>query len=312
MAAIVFSGDVRNWLPDTVVAHMQSNPFACAVWTVPECPDFRSEGFSYWSYLITLVIAGPLFLFLFALSLSVATGEWRAFPNRSFRREAVVSTVGVIATGPYLAFNFKLLMEGKLGHLYIDWDEQPFWYNMLTPLLYLILSDFWFYWTHRLCHEVEAIYNHSHFWHHASRPTNSFAGNAADFMELMLQGESQVFFVALVCPIPMQVFVTMSSFSQLWAIFLHNGMRIKVPGMYDSWDHNVHHYYGKRNGNYGLYFQFWDRAMGTYLGDTKTPRVFLKAERCAYDSQYEKPPLPVWELLAVAIWTGCKSLLFFA
>mmetsp|Transcript_75812 Transcript_75812/g.173551 ORF Transcript_75812/g.173551 Transcript_75812/m.173551 type:complete len:204 (-) Transcript_75812:114-725(-) len=202
-------------------------------------------------------------------------------------------------------------MEGKLGKVYVDWSDYPMWFNVLSPFFFLVLSDFWFYWTHRLCHEIEAIYNHSHYWHHASRPTNSFAGNAADFVELMFQGESQIFFVAYVCPMHLQVFLAMSSFSQLWSIFLHNGMRIKIPGLYDCWDHNIHHYYGKRNGNFGLYFQLWDRLMGTYIGDTKTPRVFLKSEKCAYESQYDKPALPVKELIVLSIVTGIKSMLFF-
>jgi len=37
-------------------------------------------------------------------------------------------------------------------------------------------------------------------------------------------------------------------------------------GVYDSFDHNIHHYYGQCNYNYGLFFQFWDRMMGTYKG----------------------------------------------
>jgi len=34
--------------------------------------------------------------------------------------------------------------------------------------------------------------------------------------------------------------------------------------VYQCHDHNIHHYYGERNYNFGLYFRFWDRLLGTH------------------------------------------------
>jgi hypothetical protein len=49
--------------------------------------------------------------------------------------------------------------------------------------------------------------------------------------------------------------------------------------LYDCRDHHVHHYYGVKNYNFGLFFQFWDRLMGTYLDKTKVDVALRDRDR---------------------------------
>ena len=108
-------------------------------------------------------------------------------------------------------------MEGQAGKIFHgDMTETSLTYHIASFVLYMIFADFWFYLTHRLWHEVEFFYNHSHFWHHASRPVSSFAGNAADALELIVSGESQVFFPALLVPMHARTYLIAGIVNQVW------------------------------------------------------------------------------------------------
>jgi len=111
------------------------------------------------------------------------------------------------------------------------------------------------------------MYTNSHYVHHACRPLTTFAGTSADVFEIMLNGHGSTLFPILVLPMYSRDYLTMILFTEFWTMYLHNSKAHKMPaGVYDCFDHNVHHYYGKDNYNFGLFFQFWDKAMGTYKG----------------------------------------------
>ena len=45
---------------------------------------------------------------------------------------------------------------------------------------------------------------------------------------------------------------------------VHRANRSWLDFVYQCHDHNIHHYYGEKNFNFGLYFRFWDKLLGTY------------------------------------------------
>lgn len=241
----------------------------------------------FWRWLIPILFGAPLgFLFL-ATTLSIYSGEWNGFnkdnkQDGKMRAAVIMSCTTLIITSPALAYAFKMIMEGRWGSkVYWNLDDYPMWYNLLTPFLFMVLADFWFYFSHRLFHEVPWLYENSHYRHHTHRPCSSFAGHASDAFEVSVQGYVNALFPLLVVPIHGKVFVFLALMDQMWSIWLHNYYQWRVPGpiILDCADHNVHHFYGQRNHNYALYFKFWDVLCGTYKSLYEVPSMDYLRER---------------------------------
>jgi len=193
------------------------------------------------------------------------TGEWAS--GRWFRREMCITSMVLFLTSPFMAVSYKAALEGTYGNVYHT--ESSFSKTLVELLLFNIVADTWFYWVHRMFHEVAWLYQRSHYLHHSAHPVNTFMGNGGDAFELITQGELQVFVPTLFVPIHARYFVLNSLMMQGFTLWLHNGKRWKLPNwarkiIIDPFDHNIHHYFGRRNFNYALYFTVWDRMMGTH------------------------------------------------
>jgi len=249
------------------------DPFTHIIISVDPQPNVGE--FSYLSYLGATSIGGPLLFLFYAYIMSLATLEWKRFS--SFRREAMMTAKALFVTSPILAVVLQKYFSCEWGKLYYDSDllspsssssssssHSLLYTYVLSPFLFWALSDATFYWGHRFWH-IPFLYKYSHYYHHSCRPTTSFAGNAADVFEIVFTGYLAALLPILIVPLHARVFLILTIFSHVWTIFLHNNNARRI-GMYiyDSKDHNIHHYYGQKNYNYALYFQFWDRLLGTY------------------------------------------------
>ena len=275
---------------------LKDEPFTHLITDVEPFP--HQVHYSYMSFLIPTMFGGPVLFLLYAFVMSVVTGEWERMD--SMRREALMSARILFITSPFLVLLLQRMFSCEIGLMYYSvpatyQQDSPHSFNgsdvdsessalsganqgysdlytyVIGPFLFLVFSDIVFYFTHRLCH-LPWFYVNSHYLHHSCRPTTSFAGNASDFFEILLSGYAAQCAPCFIVPIEARVFMIVTLISHVWTIFLHNNNhnpsnRIGF-GIYDSHDHNVHHYYGQKNYNFGLYFQFWDRVLGTYKAET--------------------------------------------
>src|SRR6478672_3112455 len=58
--------------------------------------------------------------------------------------------------------------------IYSEVHTYPLWWLPLSVVVYLLLHDAWFYWTHRWMHRP-AVYKRMHAVHHASRNPTAWA-----------------------------------------------------------------------------------------------------------------------------------------
>lgn len=184
-------------------------------------------------------------------------------------------TFSLITTGVYALValvTIKLESAGIL-QVYSDWDSYGLIYGLLSLPLVLILHDAYFYWVHRLMHHRK-LYKHFHLLHHRSRTPTPWAAYA------FAPGEA--FLMALFMPIvtfimPMHVIII---FAFLAIMILRNAMghsgiefhpRGWVDGPFDMFTTTTHHdlHHQRTRGDYGLYFTWWDRWMGTEFKDYK-------------------------------------------
>jgi len=240
---------------------LKDDPFAHVVFDIYPLPHLHA--YDFLSYVMSVWFGSPTVSVLSAMIISIVSQEW--WEHKSFRRELFLSIRTVFFASPFIAFFLKNVFEQKVG--FLSYDTEPFdviYHYFFAPVGYLLLADMYFYWTHRFWH-IPWVYVNSHYIHHACRPTNTFAGTAADVFEVVLSGQGSTLFPILILPMTSRVYLTMILFTEFWTMYIHNNSAHKMPRwINDSLRHNIHHYYGQQNYNYGLFFEFWDRSMGTY------------------------------------------------
>lgn len=133
----------------------------------------------------------------------------------------------------------------------------------------LVAHDTWFYWTHRVMHDPR-LFRKWHRTHHRSITPTPFAAYAFDWREAIVQG---LFVSSWLCLVPTPwtsvfIFLCIMIIRNVWG---HSGTELHPAGFADHWfwglfttttHHDLHHS-GGFNYNYGLYFTWWDRMMGT-------------------------------------------------
>jgi len=173
-----------------------------------------------------------------------------------------------IIVGCFFMAVFTLSFKNGKTMLYDNIDQYGWGYYLFSVVLIWVFNDAWMYWTHRFLHHPWA-FAHIHKVHHrffAPTPFSTMAFHPA---------EAAVQFL----PVPLAKFVPLhtNTFMCFMVILLlisiteHLGYRI---GIYEKISavistpihHDLHH--ALYRCNYGVYFTFWDRAMGTYVPES--------------------------------------------
>ncbi len=194
------------------------------------------------------------------------------FPARSdYTREFLysISTAIIFATLGYLFF-FGPLVEYTL--VYKDLDAHSTWYFFGSVALTLLVHDTYFYWTHRAMHHPK-LFPVFHKVHHLSTNPSPWAAMAFHPLEAVVEFGivAIVPFLYPIHPLAIGLFLLIM---MIYNVYGHLGYELYPKGFASSilgrWintsvNHNQHHQYFK--GNYGLYFLWWDRWMGTLRSD---------------------------------------------
>lgn len=169
------------------------------------------------------------------------------------------------------AFPGLLILEAwKAGGtgLYTDVNEYGWVYFLVSTLLYLFLHDTYFYWTHRLMHRPK-LFRLLHKVHHESRQPTPWTAFSFHPYESII---GAVILPALVFIIPIHVgaLLFILTLMTISSVINHTGFEIFPDGWLKGFPgrsvitaahHNLHHQ--RYACNYGLYFRFWDKLMGT-------------------------------------------------
>jgi lathosterol oxidase len=158
-------------------------------------------------------------------------------------------------------------------------EDQGWLYFFLAFPLMFIIHDTYFYWAHRLMHHKK-LFRLFHFVHHKSTNPSPWAAYAFHPLEALVEIGIYVVFLFTI-PMHYLHFIIFFLLSIIYNVYGHLGYELYPKGFNRHWlgkwvntsvNHNQHHQYFK--GNYGLYFTFWDRMMGTLNKD--------------YDKEFEK------------------------
>lgn len=144
-------------------------------------------------------------------------------------------------------------------------------YLVLSGLIYLIAQDTYFYWTHRVMHHRK-LFALTHAGHHKSVQPTPWASFSFDPIEALISA-GLLPALALFIPLHLGTALVLLMFMTVNAVFNHAGWEVYPDRWVKGWfghimitasHHNLHH--TRFKGNYGLYFRFWDKLMGTDKG----------------------------------------------
>jgi lathosterol oxidase len=188
------------------------------------------------------------------------------------RREVIYSLLTTAVYATVALFTVQLDQAGLLKW-YGDWGQYPVWYGVLSLPLVLVLHDAYFYWVHRLMHH-RALFRRFHLVHHKSHTPTPWAAYAFAPGEAVLMALF-VPLMALLIPIHYMVLFAFLTIMIVRNAMGHAGVEFHprgwVDGPFDIFTSVTHHdlHHQRARGNYGLYFTWWDRWMGTEFADYK-------------------------------------------
>jgi len=170
---------------------------------------------------------------------------------------------------------------GSAIWLFIRWNNSGYtmryeaietfgkFYFVVSILLMVIVHDAYFYWSHRLMHH-KWVFPYVHRLHHRFQAPTPWAAFALHPLESMLS--LGIIPIIIFCiPYHPYALLCFISFMTLYNVYIHLGYHLgEMSGTSirnTTEDHDYHH--KKGHGNYGLYFTYWDRLMGTYVSARK-------------------------------------------
>lgn len=227
---------------------------------------------------IIVTIETSRYVFTAALASLVIWLFWNAWFRRrkiqvrraeakDYRREVLASLRTALV---FALTGYGMHLANGAGWLtiYEDFSVRGAGYFAVTLLLMIVAQDAYFYWTHRAMHHPR-LFRLFHRTHHKSKTPTPWTAYAFDAPEAIVM----VAFVPLWAKlVPMHdaalfAFVTWQIVRNVMG---HAGVEMFPvsgrPSRFFGWfntttHHDLHHQDGR--SNYGLYFSWWDRWMGT-------------------------------------------------
>lgn len=230
-----------------------------------------------------LIIAGIAFLVWYIIrkkQIAHKKIQLRFPTGKDYGREIFFSLITVFifaAVGYFLLSTNMPIRQHTLIYKGVD-TYGKLWFWLAFPII-LLIHDAYFYFIHRLMHHPK-IFKAVHLLHHRSTNPSPWAAFAFHPLESLLEQGIVVLLVFCIPLNPLHLFFFFL-FQMLYNVYGHLGWELYPKGFNKSkigrWvntsvNHNQHHQYFK--GNYGLYFLWWDRWLGTIRKD--------------YDEQFEQ------------------------
>lgn len=257
-----------------------------------------------------VLIGSSLRYFLFAGVAYLFFYHWQRHTMARFRiqdrmprRSAIqteikysLSTIVIFAAVIYITL-FTPVRDHTL--IYNKVDAYPHWWFFLSLLMTVVFHDTYFYWMHRLMH-WKPIFPYAHHIHHRSHNPTPLAAFSFHPIEAIVEIGVLPLMLFLM-PVHRLVLGLFGLYMIVMNVVGHLGYEL-LPESFiksplgrifnSSTHHNMHHHYGR--SNYGLYFNLWDRMMGTnhpHYEETFV-RVSHKAQTVKKDNNFSSAVKP--------------------
>jgi len=191
----------------------------------------------------------------------------RIFPSRNSQVSEILHSAASIAVFSLMAgFVFKIAPNHT--NLYFKIEDFGWLYLIVTFPLMFFIHDTYFYWVHRFMH-LPIVFKYVHLIHHKSTNPTPWTSYSFHVLESILEA-GILPLIAFTLPVHKGALIFFMLLQFIYNVYGHLGFELFPKGFHKTkvgkWvntsvAHNMHHKYF--NNNYGLYFLFWDRWMGT-------------------------------------------------
>ncbi|WP_394727327.1 sterol desaturase family protein [Altererythrobacter sp. GH1-8] len=219
-----------------------------------------------------LIAAGAMFAFLLVFKTWANNRriQERRAKGMDYRREFVSSLRTVFF---FAVTTISILVLRDAGIILLHLQEYSLWLLTAQVAVMIIVHDAYFYWLHRAMHHPK-LFRPLHLHHHKSRTPTPFTAYSFSVGEAVLEAAYVPLFL-LATSLMGIAYAGMAVLFFIWIqiirnVMQHAGVELHPAGWVDSkWTdwisttthHDLHHSEGRYN--YGFYFTFWDRWMGT-------------------------------------------------
>jgi sterol desaturase/sphingolipid hydroxylase (fatty acid hydroxylase superfamily) len=144
--------------------------------------------------------------------------------------------------------------------------------------LYILMTDFGYYWIHRLMHQ-EMLWR-THKWHHSPTYMYWLAGSRATIPQQFLVGAPYVLAAPILSGAPWWIYTALIMVDYLAVDWMH--LNVRLGARWFEWVlvtpryHNIHHSSDPNhyNSNFGNMFTVWDRIFRTFVDpETSDPEA---------------------------------------
>ena len=219
-----------------------------------------------------LIAAGvmTLVLWLFGRWLEIRRIQQRRAGPEDYRREVLSSLRTVFVFG---VTTLSTLAMRQAGLVTFSVDTFTWTTLAVQTVAIIVAHDAYFYWMHRAIHH-RRLFRAWHLHHHRSRTPTPWAAYSFSSREAVAEAAFVPLYLLLATTLGVE-YVGFAMFLFLWHMIIRNvighcGVEIYPRGWVDNpltgwWNtvthHDLHHSAGTYN--FGLYFTWWDRWMGT-------------------------------------------------
>ncbi|GMN02747.1 sterol desaturase family protein [Erythrobacter sp. MTPC3] len=219
-----------------------------------------------------LIAAGVLTLFLLVFN-TWATNRRiqraRKAGAADYRREILSSGRTILV---FAVTTLATLVGREMGLINFKMNDPALFTILWQFALIVLVHDAYFYWIHRAMHS-KALFRATHLHHHKSRTPTPWTAYSFSSAEAVFEAGFMPLFLLVTSQLGL-AYAGYAILFFLWHMIIRNvmahaGSELFPAGWVDnpltSWistttHHDLHHSSGH---NYGFYFTFWDKWMGT-------------------------------------------------
>ena len=160
------------------------------------------------------------------------------------------------------------LWNHNLTAIYLNPAEYGFWYLPVSLIVMMLIHETYYYWLHRAMH-IPKIYKKVHKVHHQSLSPSPWTAFSFHPWESILEAII-IPLILIFLPVNIYVLLFYLIFMTFSSVVNHLDIEIYPEFFRKSsfgklWIDATHHHFHHKEfiTNYGLYFTFWDKWMGT-------------------------------------------------
>ena len=236
------------------------------------------------------VIAIPVYFLLIGIELIVH----RIKAVKSYRLNDAVTNINCGVTSQVTGAFLKVLSIGVYTLIYEQLRIYTIPNNWWTWIIAFFAYDFFYYWAHRMSHQVNLFWG-GHSVHHQSEEYN---------LSVALRQSSTQTIWTFFFYIPMAIagidpltLISVSGFNLLYQFWIHTESINKLPQWFEAFfntpsHHRVHHARNPKyiDKNHAGTFIIWDKMFGTFVAEEERPTYGITKQLHSWN--------PVWANVA--------------